>query len=1290
MEAPDDGAELFLHCLVSPARLLCAAIWQLIQQEDVSNYGLLEEFVSLVTDTIPDLLSCRQKTELTIGLRARLVLELCDMEGPAYPDLVQTHLQRIQTLLALHKELEADDGLVEESGTNFVSLVQILMKDPVERSIFFKDVFPLQYGVKFSAALKKLMWMFLCRLEKALPQPTMEETAQLLSAVPAVMEQCVQSISQPQQLISVFKYQRAAGVENKEKPQLWSTTPDDCILSCLGSPQLVQLVIEEPTPVDNQSESVLDYPPSYCQEVQIESVVIAQYIDSDLESRQHICEVSIDGIECFDAGETKEYELRSLDQDSAENSTELVYAEVESIRLGAVDYVLDERSEKQDPLKSEVTVEELVAVNSREAVCQEENRMAKDSAVEDEADCPKLELTQESAGERSDHISASAEAHSEESEEPSGLVTSCLVKQACVKLDRLDITGKPVPQPFNPEPLKRGRGRPRKRPRKIEVWKEKDPCASIDKPLEVQNVVSRAIQKLKKTYIEVKGSSVVYACSLCTFQGSEEAQLNHHLIATHREEYQRLCEDEEDKAAQISAPSHSESKKNQPLTKIRLYRGVPVCKTCPVCGKTFTRSSDMRRHQTLHTVARPFTCLYCGKTFRYTFDLKRHQQHACPNQSFVAVEQEKTAEVADAGSEASAASNNENLLPTSLAHDTVFCRVCRITLPNSSSLEKHMETHSKGILHTCPCGKTYKYVENMRIHQLVCPESDLHKHEQKQCDERDDIEGDEEVRPDDSAKSHPQDSGQSSEEAASHSSPVPGAAFNSGERILQVPQTVVEFSENPDIGTPGPNYRSSSSTSVGLETRRHLRSSTSANAHKCAQCGDGFKYSYNLKKHEDVCEGKKQPKGHSRSSTVASGCKNIEVGSSVLLDDQLADTTSIENVDRGDQDQEWQENEAPSMKTVLSGSVFSCDKCGKKCKDLHSLRKHKKPCDLKEQRYKCVKCGSSFRTLLEVRKHVRTHWGEDPLQCSQCGRYFQSPSELSKHKVVHEKERSYPCTLCLETLERLDSLRQHYQEVHEFTGPYQCPHCDKSHMDLGSMVVHIRTHNDERPYQCPHCSKSFKYRSGLNVHEKLHSGDRPFLCEACGKSFSSNIQLQRHSVSHSSERPYACSECKKSFKSQHALRGHSLKHSKPANIPCEVCGKMFSQPSALDRHHRTHTGERPYSCPKCSKTFLTSGEVAKHLRYHTGERPFQCPRCSKSFTQTCYLTAHMRIHTGERPYVCSVCDKSFVCSTHLKRHMFVHTQEKPFQCVCGKAFNRRNLLRVHQKSQCFLQQTSTS
>ncbi|KAJ8355563.1 hypothetical protein SKAU_G00183570 [Synaphobranchus kaupii] len=45
-------------------------MWQVLQQQDVLHYGKLEEFVSLVTEAFPELLSESQRTELTLGLQS--------------------------------------------------------------------------------------------------------------------------------------------------------------------------------------------------------------------------------------------------------------------------------------------------------------------------------------------------------------------------------------------------------------------------------------------------------------------------------------------------------------------------------------------------------------------------------------------------------------------------------------------------------------------------------------------------------------------------------------------------------------------------------------------------------------------------------------------------------------------------------------------------------------------------------------------------------------------------------------------------------------------------------------------------------------------------------------------------------------------------------------------------------------------------------------------------------------------------------------------------------------------
>lgn len=63
---------LVLRLLTSPVRLLCATIWHVVQDRDVLNYGVLEEFITIITETVPELLNQRQRAQLIFGLRAKV------------------------------------------------------------------------------------------------------------------------------------------------------------------------------------------------------------------------------------------------------------------------------------------------------------------------------------------------------------------------------------------------------------------------------------------------------------------------------------------------------------------------------------------------------------------------------------------------------------------------------------------------------------------------------------------------------------------------------------------------------------------------------------------------------------------------------------------------------------------------------------------------------------------------------------------------------------------------------------------------------------------------------------------------------------------------------------------------------------------------------------------------------------------------------------------------------------------------------------------------------------------
>ncbi|KAK6314668.1 hypothetical protein J4Q44_G00141970 [Coregonus suidteri] len=238
-----------LRLLVPPLRLMSAFMWQVVQQRNVMQYGKLEEFVTLVTEMVPELLSSRQRTQLILGLRARLVLELCRSEGTADFLTIQAHLDIIHTLTekSLHKESHGDE--LEASDSNFVVLVQTLLEDPSEREHFFKEVFPVHYGPRYDTALQTLVWEFLSRLEELLPVPDLAQTTAWLGAAPSVLEECRQTVFDPEQLKTVMQHHQRHGNLNNSHVSKYTA---DTILSTLSLPPKIRVVINnEPDNSDN-------------------------------------------------------------------------------------------------------------------------------------------------------------------------------------------------------------------------------------------------------------------------------------------------------------------------------------------------------------------------------------------------------------------------------------------------------------------------------------------------------------------------------------------------------------------------------------------------------------------------------------------------------------------------------------------------------------------------------------------------------------------------------------------------------------------------------------------------------------------------------------------------------------------------------------------------------------------------------------------------------------------------------------------------------------------------------
>ncbi|KAK2883001.1 uncharacterized protein si:zfos-932h1.3 [Channa argus] len=969
-----------LRLVVPPLQLLSAAMWQLAKQKDVMKYEKLQEFVFMVTEVVPGLINGRQRAQLILGLRARLILELCKGSARGYIDaqVIQSYLDKLPLT---SPNTDYRDAEVKSTESTFIALVQSLLKDPIERAYFFQEVFPVEYGPQYDAALHLLLWELLSKLEKLLPVPDLKQTAAWLGSVPSVLEDCV--VSSPEELSSVFEHYKSLGLLKMSYGQ--SSTIGNCIMSALSIP---------PSQKTNTSvglDSVHSYanilnPVTFVGADQYS--VVAIYTEVEVGASE-VDEEMMESTEVQVQTDFYEEEIVAVSTESTGSEEALnLSAEGPSEAVGVAKAL--ETLTKTFALRKESLDQDALTGKTNESSLSDEFSLG-NAVVEKES--AEVHETTDKSHDTSEHSFEEVKDNFQNGGIESN-ITSSNYKSFPANNEMTDgpseVSFSETQQCFDSANIRRSsRLQMRTSPR----WQDMFSFKRSSKEITEEPQMNKADVSVSPNVIAVKGinkgdsdemTSIIFTCSQCPFHSSDENSPPHfHMQSVRTDAYRSLhgakftpspsSSDEIFTSIKLFPRGNAEHGKaekpdNQGKVNVSQVQGKQKSLTCETCGKMFTRTSDVRRHQLTHTGERPFHCSQCDRTFQHSWDLAKHESkhHGVAISFSCQLCRSSFANLRALTVHHKKSHSQESQLPQ-------ICSICSQSFTTSYELLEHRKSHVTSKRYICQqCGEGFDSLfarsQHRQMHQVKrqfkCPHCD------KTYTRRSDV------------KRH--------------------LSTHTGERPYQCNQCNKRFS-------------------LRFMLMKHLRVHTGERPFQCSHCPKRFTLVSVLARHERMHTGEKP--------FLCSQC-----GKGFLSQGELSKHNRSHVDDRPyscpqcDKRFKSKKSQQEHIISHTGARPYPCTYCGKGFTKPYALTRHNL-IHTGERPFPCGHCEKSFLTLSEAQLHERIHTGERPYSCNTCELKFKSSSELARHKRSHSglKPLKPYCGPCMKTFTSKAKLKKHME-----------------------------------------------------------------------------------------------------------------------------------------------------------------------------------------------------------------------------------------------------------------------